>query len=67
MTNGSTTTVMFSFEKETPGSVRYQESDADGNAIKIADGATVGTLYVRKTALNGSVPKMLEVTIKAAK
>lgn len=65
MTNTTMTKLTFAFEKETPGAVRFQETDDSGQKITIADGAKVGTLYVRKTALDGVVPKRLEVTIKA--
>lgn len=56
--------IKFKFEKETPGAVRFQEVDEDGNTKSLADGATVGTLYIRKTALGGVKPSTLEVTIK---
>lgn len=53
----------FEFEKETKGAVRYQEVDAPG---KPAFAAKVGSLYMRKTALPGSIPQALNVTIKSA-
>ena len=65
MTNGAATTVTFSFEKETKGAVRYQETDASGVPIKIEDGAKIGTLYVRKSALNGNMPMKLKATLEA--
>ncbi len=63
----SATTITFAFEKETKGAVRYQEIDAKGFALSIADGAKIGSLYVRKSALNGTMPMKLNVTIQAAK
>ena len=66
MTNGSATTVMFTLEKETKGAVRYQEVDAAGLPLKIENGAKVGTLYVRKSALNGDIPAKLKATLEAA-
>jgi hypothetical protein len=38
----------FKFEKETPGTVRYQEVGADGNP---ASAPSVPMLYVRKSAM----------------
>ncbi len=67
MTNGNPTIVMFTLEKETKGALRYQESDSvTGLPMKIEGGAKIGTLYVRKTALNGEMPEKLKVTIEAA-
>lgn len=66
MTNGSATVVTFTLEKETKGALRYQETDGGGQALKIEGGAKVGTLYVRKSALNGEMPQKLKVTIEAA-
>ena len=54
--------VEFSLEKETPGSLRFQETKS-GKVVKVADGAKIGTLYVRKDALNGKVPEKLKVDI----
>ena len=65
MTKGDKLTVYFSFEKETPGAVRYQEVDGRGNIIKINDGAAISTLYVRKSALKGKIPERLTVTVEA--
>jgi|TARA_R100000093_G_C1936557_1_gene70553 hypothetical protein len=56
--------ISFGLERETKGAVRYYELDSAGNAISIKDGADIGTLYIRKSALNGSVPMLLEVTIQ---
>ncbi len=66
MTNGSATVVTFALEKETKGAIRYQETDGSGLPVKIESGAKVGTLYVRKSALNGEMPQKLKVTIEAA-
>lgn len=66
MTGNGTTEVTFSFEKETKGAVRYQETDSSGIPVKIEGGAKIGTLYVRKSALNGEMPMKLKVTIAAA-
>lgn len=64
MTKGSTIMVTFQMEKETPGTIRYQEVDAKGNR---ATGPTVkvGTLYIKKTTLGSDVPARLQVQITA--
>ncbi len=67
MTNNTTTTVTFSFEKETKGAVRYQETDENNLPVNIEGGAKIGTLYVRKSALNGEIPQKLTVTLTAKK
>ena len=54
--------VEFTLEKETPGSLRFQETKG-GKVVKVADGAKIGTLYVRKDALDGDTPKKLKVEI----
>lgn len=56
-------TLRFKLEKTTPGALRYQELGDDGLPKKIENGAKVGTLYVRKSAVDGDEPKMLEVKI----
>lgn len=59
-------TVGFKFEKETKGAIRYQEIDGEGNPVTTTDGAKIGTLYLRKTALSNEVPQKLKVEISAA-
>jgi AIPR protein len=63
---GNTMTTMnlrFAFEKETKGAVRFQEVGEDG---KPAFAPSVGTLYVRKSALaDGKIPQTLTVTIRS--
>lgn len=44
----------FEFEKETKGAVRYRELKT----------FVVGTLYIRKDALDGGKPEKLKVTIE---
>ena len=51
--------VNFAFERETKGAVRFQEQD-----VKDGDEPVIGTLYLRKKHLGGSVPKNLTVTIE---
>ena len=55
--------VRFKLERETKGAVRYEEVDKSGNKKAIADGATVGTLYLRKSSVGDAIPKSLTVTI----
>ena len=49
-------------ERETKGAVRYQEV-RDGTPVDIHD-AVIGTLYIRKAALTGPVPKYIRVTVE---
>jgi len=68
--NGSDSkTVTFTLERETPGALRYAEVDGksgkpiDLKGPKGMDAAVVGTLYIRKAALDGKMPKSLSITI----
>lgn len=56
-----TITATFELERETKGAVRYQERGFDRET---GEGA-IGTLYVRKTALEGAAPAELTITISA--
>ena len=67
-----TYTVDMILEKETKGALRYQEAiekpQDSGNwvPLKIADGALIGTLYLRKSVLvPGAILTHLHVTIVA--
>lgn len=61
------TTVTFKFKNETKGAIRYQEIGDDGVERSTGDGAKIGSLYIRKTALNGDgVPQKLKVVITPA-
>jgi hypothetical protein len=53
----------FKFVTETKGAFRYAEVDEAGEVIEMVNGK-IGTLYLRKTALNGTRPEFLEVAIK---
>lgn len=67
MTGKDKTVVLFKLEKTTPGAVRYQEIDSGGAPLKTSDpGCHIGSLYVRKSALGGTVPEKLKVEISAA-
>jgi hypothetical protein len=52
-------TITMTMEKATPGAVRYREDGWDGKSPDYA----LGTLYIRKTALDGSIPEKITVTI----
>lgn len=63
MTNKVTAT--FKLEKPTKGALRYQEVASDGTVLTIGDGAKIGTLYVRKSALDGDQPQKISVEVTA--
>ncbi len=52
-------TLVFTFERETKNTVRFQEKAEAGQPT------IVGTLYVQKFVFPGDVPQELTVTIKA--
>ena len=51
----------FKIEKQTPGAVQYKELDANGAKQSVAL-STIGTLYLRKSALGGNIPE--DVTVE---
>ena len=51
-------TILFTLEKETKNTGRYQETPEPGNP------QIVGTLYVQKWALGHPVPKQLKITLE---
>lgn len=55
-------TIKMVLERETKGAVRYMEVDASGNQLELQD-STIGTLYIRKTALGVSIPNPIFITI----
>lgn len=54
----------FHFERETPGAVRYYEVNNAGEKLQQKE-ATIGTVYLRKSSLNGTIPQQLEITIES--
>lgn len=64
--NGTTVTCSFLFERETKGAVRYQEINAQGEPISTNDGAKIGTLYLRKSALGSDIPQKVSVSVTPA-
>lgn len=64
MTNGKPTAIEFILDRTTPGTARYQEVDAQGKPVRTREGAKIGTLYIRKTALSGQLPQRIRATIE---
>jgi hypothetical protein len=57
----------FLLARKTPGALVFQEVDAEGEALTTKDPhCTVGTLYIRKSALGDDVPKALAVVIETS-
>jgi hypothetical protein len=57
--------VTMRLEKETKGAVKYQEIDDSGAPVTTSnERCAIGTLYVRKTALNGEIPQQIKVSLK---
>ena len=56
-------TATFTLEKPTKGALRYQETQTDGSKITIGDGAKIGVLYIRKSALDGDQPQNIKVEV----
>lgn len=63
MSKGDKIVFELAYEKATKGTNRYQEVTADGTPISIEEGAKVGSLYIRKSALDGDTPQRLHVEI----
>jgi hypothetical protein len=59
-------TAHFAKERETKGAIRYQEvvSATDPTPASIGNGALIGALYIRKSALGGKRPKRLIVRVR---
>ena len=55
--------LIFAYEKETPGAVQYKEVDDKGQRRPIFE-ATIGTLYVRKSAIKGLIPRTVNVEVE---
>jgi hypothetical protein len=60
----TTLTAKFQFERETKGAVRFQEIDETGKILDMT-AAAIGTLYLRKSSLNGQVPQSITVNINS--
>jgi hypothetical protein len=57
-----TKTLHFQLRNETPGALRYEEIDGQNRPVEHIE-ATIGTLYVRKSAMEGTKPQFFTVTI----
>lgn len=56
----------FAKDRETKGAVLYKEIGANGHIIENMYDCKIGSLYIRKTALNGeAIPNEIEVTVKS--
>lgn len=59
------TVVKMILEKETPGAVRYQEVNDNGQKVDDAV-AMLRQTYIRKLAFNGgAIPKAITITIES--
>lgn len=54
----------FKFERETKGAVRYFEVDDEGRKIDNIQDAVIGTIYIRKSALDGKVPDKIKLLLR---
>ena len=54
--------VRFEFERETDGALRYAELNHLGQRIRRLDDGIIGTLYLRKRAVEG-IPRIVRVTV----
>lgn len=59
---GGTFTVRFQQKKETPGAVQYEEVGSDGKVVDMPN-AKIGSIYLRKSGLGGSIPSVIDVTV----
>ncbi len=58
--------ITFTLQTETKGAFRYQETDGSGQPRRgDSQGAVVGTLYIRKRALDGAAPDTLTVELSS--
>jgi hypothetical protein len=55
-------TAKLMFERETKGTFRYQEIDNAGEPVDFGQGK-IGTLYLRKSAIEGERPHYIEIKI----
>lgn len=61
--NTKTVVCHFRFKNATPGALRYEQVNEKGEVYSIANGALIGTLYLRKSAMGSSEPKTLTVPV----
>lgn len=53
----------FKFANETKGALKYAEIDEAGETLDMVQ-SKIGSVYLRKTALDGARPRFIEVEIK---
>ena len=58
-------TIYMRLEKSTPGAIQYKEVDDNDKVIPQKD-AVVGSLYVRKDKIKGTIPEFIKVVITEA-
>jgi hypothetical protein len=58
----------FKLRNETKGALRYEEIDDTGSLVSVENGAKIGTLYIRKSAMvaGRSFPDILDVEVTYA-
>lgn len=49
--------------KETPGAFQFREVDDDGDIIEDFKTVKIGSIYLRKDALDGAAPEKISVTV----
>lgn len=60
--SGGSFDASFVFKKETKGAVAFEEVDENGKVLDMAD-ASIGSIYLRKSALGGAVPKTIQISV----
>lgn len=64
MSKGNKFDINFKFDRSTKGAHRLNEVDDEGKVVKISDGATIGTLYLRKDKVGDKEPSEVKMTIE---
>jgi hypothetical protein len=53
----------FKFERETKGTLFFREADNEGIPLKNFKEGKIGSIYLRKEALDGESPDTINVTV----
>ena len=56
-------TARFKFANETKGALKYAEIDEAGELVDMVN-SKIGSIYLRKTVLDGNRPRFIEVEVK---
>ena len=56
-------TARFKFANETKGALKYAEIDEAGAVLDMVN-SKIGSVYLRKSALNGDRPLFIDVEVK---